>query len=155
MGALKYQARVDAGGKILLSEVPLSEGDAVSVIVFQRGEEADRFHDRRPWGEYWVLEDADTYKVKRIVVLPAQRLSYQKHARRSEHWFVVEGKAKVTLDGRDIILAAGQPVDIPAGTAHRIENTGDDPLIFIEVQHGTYFGEDDIIRLQDDYGRIP
>ena len=112
-------------------------------------------HDRRPWGEYWVLEETDTYKVKRIDVLPGKRLSYQKHAKRSEHWFIVKGTAKVTLDGQDIILQAGNPVDVPAGTAHRIENIGNDILTFIEVQHGTYFGEDDIIRLQDDYGRIP
>lgn len=112
-------------------------------------------HDRRPWGEYWVLEETETYKVKRIDVLPGQRLSYQKHARRSEHWFIVKGVAKVTLDGQEFIRQAGEPVDVPAGTAHRIENIGDEVLTFIEVQYGTYFGEDDVVRLQDDYGRIP
>jgi mannose-6-phosphate isomerase len=100
-----------------------------------------------------VLDEADEYKVKRIEVWPGQRLSYQKHSRRSEHWMVVKGQGKVTLDGQDIVLGEGDTVDVPAGTAHRIENIGDSVLTFIEVQRGTYFGEDDIVRLQDDYGR--
>lgn len=110
-------------------------------------------HDVRPWGEYTVLDDADGHKVKRITVLPGKRLSYQSHARRSEHWFVVQGSGAVTLDGRAVPVAAGTAVDVPVGTAHRIENTGAAPLVFIEVQHGDYFGEDDIVRLQDDFGR--
>lgn len=109
--------------------------------------------DRRPWGTFTVLDDAPTHKVKRIEVLPGKRLSYQKHARRSEHWMAVRGRARVTLDGSEILISAGQTVDIPAGTAHRIENIGEDLLIFIEIQQGTYFGEDDIVRLQDDFGR--
>lgn len=125
------------------------------IMELERVSHADARHDRRPWGEYWVLEDTDAYKVKRIDVLPGQRLSYQKHFRRSEHWFIVKGTAKVTLDGQEIIVTTGEPVDIPAGTAHRVENIGSDILTFIEVQHGTYFGEDDIVRLQDDYGRAP
>ncbi len=109
--------------------------------------------DHRPWGSYTVLDDDGTHKVKRIVVLPGKRLSYQRHARRSEHWFIVAGSPKVTLDGTDISLVAGQSVDIPAGTDHRIENPGDTDVVFVEVQHGEYFGEDDIVRLEDDYGR--
>jgi len=109
--------------------------------------------DRRPWGTFTVLDEAPQYKVKRIEVLPGKRLSYQKHARRSEHWMAVSGQARVTLDGREIILLEGQTVDIPAGVAHRIENMGDNTLVFIEIQRGTYFGEDDIVRLQDDFGR--
>lgn len=124
------------------------------VLNKERARLAETVHDRRPWGEYWVLADTDRYKVKRIDVLPGKRLSYQKHFKRSEHWFIVNGVAKVTLDGKEIILRAGEPIDIPVGTAHRIENIGEDVLTFIEVQHGTYFGEDDIIRLQDDYGRL-
>jgi mannose-6-phosphate isomerase len=151
---LKYLAKVDATGTIVLPDVPLAEGASVEVVVLQRGEEANKLHDRRPWGEYWVLEDTDSYKVKRIDVLPGQRLSYQKHNKRSEHWFIVSGTAKVTLNGEDTIRKAGEPIDVPVGTAHRIENVGADALTFIEVQHGTYFGEDDIIRLQDDYGRV-
>ena len=110
-------------------------------------------YDERPWGSFTVLDEGATYKVKRIEVRPGKRLSYQKHARRAEHWMVVQGVARVTLDGTDITLHASQTVDIPTGAAHRIENPGTEPLIFIEVQHGTYFGEDDIVRLQDDYGR--
>jgi mannose-6-phosphate isomerase-like protein (cupin superfamily) len=75
------------------------------------------------------------------------------HAQRAEHWYIVQGIATVTLDGRDISLQVGEAVDIPQGTAHRIENPGPEKMVFIEVQRGTYFGEDDIVRLQDDYGR--
>lgn len=112
-----------------------------------------REFDRRPWGSYTVLEEAPTFKVKRIEVLPGKRLSYQKHAQRAEHWVVVQGTAKVTLDGNEITVGLGEAIDIPIGSAHRVENPGDDDLIFIEVQRGTYLGEDDIVRLQDDYGR--
>lgn len=114
---------------------------------------ADARSDVRPWGSYTVLEAAARYKVKRIEVRPGQRLSYQKHLRRSEHWMVVQGCGKVTLDGTDVALNEGDVVDVPAGTAHRIENTGEVMLTFIEIQRGDYFGEDDIVRLQDDYGR--
>jgi mannose-6-phosphate isomerase-like protein (cupin superfamily) len=107
----------------------------------------------RPWGRYRVLVDADDHKVKQIVVKPGTRLSYQTHARRSEHWFVVSGRGVVTLDDVNLDVAPGSAVDIPLGTAHRIHNTGSDDLVFIEVQHGDYFGEDDIVRLDDDYGR--
>src|SRR5215213_9743137 len=109
--------------------------------------------DRRPWGTYTVLEEASTFKVKRIEVLPGKRLSYQKHSQRAEHWFVVEGVAKVTLDGEEITVRAGEAIDVPLGTAHRVENPGEQDLIFIEVQRGSYLGEDDIVRLEDDYGR--
>jgi mannose-6-phosphate isomerase len=101
-----------------------------------------------------VLDEAAGYKVKRIEVLPQKRLSYQKHQKRSEHWMVVAGSARVTIDGRDRIVDMGGTVDIPPGAAHRIENPGSDTLVFIEIQRGTYFGEDDIERLQDDYGRV-
>jgi mannose-6-phosphate isomerase len=109
--------------------------------------------DRRPWGTYTVLEEAATFKVKRIEVFPGKRLSYQKHAQRAEHWFVVAGTAKVTLDGREITVRNGEAIDIPIGAAHRVENPGTDDLIFIEVQRGNYLGEDDIVRLEDDFGR--
>lgn len=112
-----------------------------------------REFDRRPWGTYEVLEEAPTFKVKRIEVLPGKRLSYQKHAQRAEHWFVVAGTAKVTLDGREHTVGTGEAIDIPIGTAHRVENPGADNLIFIEVQRGNYLGEDDIVRLEDDFGR--
>ena len=109
--------------------------------------------DRRPWGTFTVLDEGENYKVKRIEVLPGKRLSYQKHAQRAEHWVVVQGTAKVTLDDREIIVSIGEAIDIAVGSAHRVENPGDDLLVFIEVQRGSYLGEDDIVRLQDDFGR--
>ncbi len=113
----------------------------------------DRF-DRRPWGSYTILDEGPEYKVKRIEVLPQKRLSYQKHARRSEHWFIVRGTAKVTLNGVEMLVECGEAVDIPVGTAHRVENPhGELDLVFIETQTGDYFGEDDIVRLEDDFGR--
>lgn len=112
-----------------------------------------REFDRRPWGSYEVLEEAPTFKVKRIEVLPGKRLSYQKHAQRAEHWFVVAGTAKVTLDGSELTVRTGEAIDISIGTAHRVENPGEENLIFIEVQRGNYLGEDDIVRLEDDFGR--
>ena len=109
--------------------------------------------DQRPWGFYRVLEDEADHKVKRIVVQPGMRLSLQRHWRRSEHWHVVSGRAIATRDGEDLALAAGESVDIATGVAHRMMNPGPDPLAFIEVQRGSYFGEDDIERLEDDFGR--
>jgi mannose-6-phosphate isomerase len=113
-----------------------------------------REHDERPWGSYTVLSDeAPDHKVKRLVVHPGRRLSYQRHGRRAEHWFIVAGTAEVTLDGVVTRLGPGQSIDIPLEGAHRIANSGDTDVVLIEVQHGTYFGEDDIVRIEDDYGR--
>ena len=109
--------------------------------------------DRRPWGTFTVLDEGENFKVKRIEVLPGKRLSYQKHSRRAEHWVVVQGTAKVTLDDVDIVVEQGQAIDIAIGSAHRVENPGVELLVFIEVQRGDYLGEDDIVRLQDDFGR--
>jgi mannose-6-phosphate isomerase len=111
--------------------------------------------DQRPWGTFTVLDEGEGFKVKRIEVYPGKRLSYQKHSQRAEHWVVVKGTAKVTLDGRDIFVEAGEAIDIRIGSAHRVENPGEQTLIFIEVQRGSYLGEDDIVRLQDDFGRAP
>jgi mannose-6-phosphate isomerase len=111
-------------------------------------------HAERPWGSYTVLAEGDHFKVKTLEVHPGQRLSYQRHQRRTEHWFVVEGQGVVTLDGGTIEVQPGDSVDVPCGAAHRIQNTGSAPLVFVEVQHGDYFGEDDIVRLDDDYGRL-
>ncbi len=110
-------------------------------------------HDHRPWGDYTVLDAAIDYKVKRITVFSGKRLSYQRHARREEHWLIVRGTGLVTLDGRDFDVLPGAAVDVPVGIAHRIANPGTAPLTFIEVQRGDYFGEDDIVRLEDDFGR--
>jgi mannose-6-phosphate isomerase len=111
-------------------------------------------HDDRPWGSYTVLEDGPDHKVKRIEVLPGKRLSYQRHQRRAEHWFVVKGDALVTLDGKEFPVGMNTAIDVPRGSAHRIANAGPDLLVVIEVQHGEYFGEDDIERLEDDFGRV-
>ncbi|HEX3622827.1 MAG TPA: phosphomannose isomerase type II C-terminal cupin domain, partial [Acidimicrobiales bacterium] len=107
-------------------------------------------YDERPWGNYTVVDQGPAHKVKRIVVSPGRRLSYQVHGRRAEHWFVVEGSGVATLDGMDIDVCLGVTIDVPVGVAHRIENSGGADLVFIEVQHGDYFGEDDIVRLEDD-----
>ncbi|MGB8510920.1 MAG: phosphomannose isomerase type II C-terminal cupin domain [Pyrinomonadaceae bacterium] len=115
--------------------------------------DASPLFDRRPWGSFTVLDEGEGYKVKRIEVLPGKRLSYQKHARRAEHWMIVGGRATVTLDEREITLRAGETVDIPVGARHRIENPDAEDLIFIEIQRGDYLGEDDIVRLEDDFGR--
>ena len=109
--------------------------------------------DTRPWGHYGVLHSAVDHQVKTITVLPKKRLSLQAHERRSEHWVVVRGAAVVTLDGRDIPLGVGEHVLIGAGSVHRMKNPGSEPLVFIEVQVGDYFGEDDIVRFEDDFGR--
>ncbi|MGI8556265.1 MAG: phosphomannose isomerase type II C-terminal cupin domain [Pyrinomonadaceae bacterium] len=109
--------------------------------------------DRRPWGSYTVLDEGENFKVKRIEVLPAKRLSYQSHRHRAEHWFVVCGIAKVTLNDREILVKTGEAIDIPLGAKHRVENSGAELLVFVETQTGSYFGEDDIERFDDDFGR--
>jgi mannose-6-phosphate isomerase-like protein (cupin superfamily) len=100
-----------------------------------------------------VLADEPSHKVKRIVVNPGQRLSLQRHRRRGEHWYFLAGVAAVTLGDRTIELGAGDAIDIPRGSIHRIANAGTVPVVLIEVQTGEYFGEDDIERLEDDYNR--
>lgn len=110
--------------------------------------------EQRPWGSFTIIDEGRDYKVKRIEVRPGCRLSYQRHAHRSEHWFVVRGRGTVVLDGTRIELAPGEGIDIAVGAAHRAENHGEDTFIFIEVQRGDYFGEDDILRLEDDFGRM-
>ena len=114
-----------------------------------------REYESRPWGSFTVLDDElFDHKVKRIVVDPGKRLSYQRHARRAEHWFVVNGTATVVLDGVEHVVSSGASIDIALGQLHRCENRGTTPVVLIEVQHGTYFGEDDIERIDDDFGRV-
>lgn len=110
--------------------------------------------DRRPWGHYEVLSDESDHKVKRIIIDPGKRLSLQRHRRRAEHWFILRGEALVTLGEKEVSLKKGESANIPQGKAHRIANVGKDPLTFIEVQTGEYFGEDDVERIEDDYGRV-
>ncbi|MEV8521835.1 mannose-1-phosphate guanylyltransferase/mannose-6-phosphate isomerase [Dyella marensis] len=108
---------------------------------------------RRPWGSYDSLESADRFQVKRIVVKPGAALSLQKHHHRAEHWIVVSGTAEVTCDDKVFLLGENQSTYIPLGSVHRLRNPGKVPLEIIEVQSGSYLGEDDIVRLEDVYGR--
>ena len=107
----------------------------------------------RPWGSFEILQESAVHKVKLIIVQPGKRLSYQRHEKRAEHWFIVSGEAEVTIDGDVRRMNSGNSIDIGIGVAHRIANIGTEQLKFIEVQTGTYFGEDDIIRIEDDFGR--
>jgi len=107
----------------------------------------------RPWGSYTVLEDSSVFKVKRIVVKPGARLSLQKHKHRSEHWVVVDGRAWVTVGEKSFSLERNESTYIPIGEVHRLENKEDRELVLIEAQVGSYLGEDDIVRLVDDYQR--
>ncbi len=148
---------VDTGDAVLVAD--LDHAQDVKEVVMQLAElkhEAVEFHKtvHRPWGSYTILEDADDCKVKRLVVKPGQVLSLQLHHRRSEHWTVVEGTAKVRLGDEEFLLEANQSTYIPIETLHRLENPGDKDVHLIEVQTGDYFGEDDIERLEDIYGRV-
>lgn len=109
--------------------------------------------EQRPWGQYEVLLDDPTTKVKRITVNPNQKLSYQYHHKRQEVWTVIKGNLTIVLDDEKISRGYGQSVRIPLGAKHRAWNETDEPVEFIEVQTGTYFGEDDIVRISDDYNR--
>jgi len=107
----------------------------------------------KPWGHYETLHLEEGFQVKRIQVEPGRRLSYQKHARRSERWVIIRGEGLFVLEGKSFPVAAGSFVEIPAGALHRIQATGKSPLVFVEVQLGDYLGEDDIVRVDDDYQR--
>lgn len=109
--------------------------------------------EERPWGFFEVVDQGDGFRVKRICVRAGRRLSYQRHTARSEHWFVVSGRGTVVLDAVERALVPGDTVDIPVGTAHRVCADASGDIVFIEIQTGSYFGEDDIERLDDDYGR--
>jgi mannose-6-phosphate isomerase-like protein (cupin superfamily) len=111
-------------------------------------------NNKRPWGYFEVLSDAPDHKVKRIVVKPGGILSLQRHQMRSEHWFIVSGKGVASVDGKDYPVHDGSAFDIPSKTLHRLQNLAHEDLVIIEVQTGTYFGEDDIERLEDKYGRV-
>ena len=107
----------------------------------------------RPWGKYEVLLDAPYCKVKQILVNPNSRLSYQYHNKRREQWTVVKGNLTIILDDDKVFRAPGESIKIPLGARHRAWNETDEIVQFIEVQTGTYFGEDDIVRIEDDYNR--
>jgi len=148
---------VDTGDAVLVAD--RDQAQDVKEVVAQLSElkhEAVEFHKtvHRPWGSFTILEDATDCKVKRLVVKPGQVLSLQLHHRRAEHWTVVRGTAKVRLGDEEFLLEANQSTFIPVETLHRLENPGDKDIHLIEVQTGDYFGEDDIERLEDVYGRI-
>jgi mannose-6-phosphate isomerase-like protein (cupin superfamily) len=109
---------------------------------------------QRPWGWYDIIDESDRYKVKSIEVNPGEKLSLQKHHHRAEHWVVVEGTALTECDGKEKLLAENESTYIPVGSIHRLSNPGKIPLRIIEVQSGPYLGEDDIVRLEDIYGRL-
>lgn len=109
---------------------------------------------QRPWGWYETVSEVPGNKIKRIGVLPGQQLSLQKHHQRAEHWVVVLGAARVTLGDQVVDLGVGEHCDIALGQVHRLANPTDQPLEIVEVQFGSYLGEDDIVRLSDDYGRV-
>ncbi|MDH3349710.1 MAG: cupin domain-containing protein, partial [Desulfobulbaceae bacterium] len=137
---------------------PISRSQDVKKVVTRlkksgRGE--SRVHKTvfRPWGSFTTLELQERFQIKRISVKPHSKLSLQMHYHRHEHWVVVTGTALVTTDDKEVLLHENQSVYIPSGTKHRLENPGVIPLELIEVQIGSYLGEDDIVRFDDDYGR--
>ncbi len=148
---------VDTGDAVLIAD--RDHAQDVKEVVAQLSKlkhEAVNFHKtvHRPWGSYTILEDAADCKVKRLVVKPGQVLSLQLHHRRVEHWTVVQGTAKVRLGDEEFLLEVNQSTFIPIETLHRLENPGDQDIHLVEVQTGDYFGEDDIERLEDIYGRV-
>jgi mannose-6-phosphate isomerase-like protein (cupin superfamily) len=112
------------------------------------------YMEERPWGWFKILLETPHYKVKELLIKPGCRVSYQSHTRRSEHWLIVQGTATVILDDKSLTLEEGMSTDILTGTKHRIGNNGTTDMVFIEVQRGDYFGEDDITRYEDDYNRV-
>ncbi len=121
--------------------------------VSERTEHLNHLRVHRPWGWYEGIDEGERFKVKRIMVQPGEKLSLQKHHHRAEHWIVVQGTAKVTLENHEVLLTENQSTYIPLGQIHRLENPGKIPLHLIEVQSGTYLGEDDIVRIEDIYSR--
>ncbi|TKI69921.1 mannose-1-phosphate guanylyltransferase/mannose-6-phosphate isomerase [Sulfurimonas crateris] len=146
---------IDTGDALLVSKKGSSQKVKKIVEEVRKNSELHNIHltGYRPWGTYTVLEDSDGYKIKRIVVKPGQRLSLQKHLHRNEHWIVVSGTATVSIEGRTFLVRPNESTYIKAGEVHRLENNGKLPLVLIEAQVGEYTGEDDIIRLDDDYER--
>jgi len=148
---------VDTGDAVLVAQRGRAQ-EVKSVVeeLTRREHDSAVFHRtvHRPWGSYTVLEDAADCKVKRLVVRPGGILSLQRHQHRSEHWTVVSGTARVRVGDDQFDLGANQTVAIPAGALHRLENPGSEDVHIIEVQTGSYFGEDDIERLEDVYGRV-
>ncbi|MHA7987483.1 phosphomannose isomerase type II C-terminal cupin domain [Rathayibacter sp. CAU 1779] len=119
-----------------------------------RGQSVIGESDHRPWGTWTILDEGAGFKTKRIEVNPRSRLSYQTHEHRAEVWVVASGVAAAVIDGETVTAQVGQTIHIAIGQPHRIVNDQDEPLVIIEVQLGDYLGEDDIVRLEDDFGRV-
>jgi mannose-1-phosphate guanylyltransferase/mannose-6-phosphate isomerase len=148
---------VDTGDAVLVAHRDRAQD--VKEVVSQLSElkdQAAEYHQTvyRPWGSYSILEDAEDCKVKRLVVKPGQVLSLQMHRKRAEHWTVIRGVAKVRIDDHEFLLRPNESTYIPVETRHRLENPGSEDVHLIEVQTGAYFGEDDIVRYEDIYGRV-
>jgi mannose-1-phosphate guanylyltransferase len=147
---------VDTSDALLISKKGSSQ--KVKEVVKQlKASESELHHihqtAHRPWGTYTILDECEKYKVKRIMVKPGKRLSLQKHFHRSEHWIVVSGTAKVTRGEDEYLVEANESTYIPMGEIHRLENIRKVPLVMIEAQVGEYLGEDDIVRIDDDFKR--
>jgi mannose-1-phosphate guanylyltransferase/mannose-6-phosphate isomerase len=140
--------------------LPRSRAEEMKVLVAHlenAGMHLSSVHTQvfRPWGSYEVMDQGERFQTKRIIVKPGEKLSLQMHHQRSEHWVVVSGTARVTVGDDVLLLQESESTYVPAGAVHRLENPGKIPLHLIEVQCGPYLGEDDIVRLEDDYGRLP
>ncbi len=148
---------VDTDDAILITKKGSSQKvkDVVQKLKQSEKKELISLHVKahRPWGTYQILEQSSGYKIKKIVVKPGRRLSLQKHFHRNEHWIVVSGSAKVTVDDKEFLLCENESTYIKAGQIHRLENPGKLPLVIIEAQVGSYTGEDDIVRIEDDFKR--
>jgi mannose-1-phosphate guanylyltransferase/mannose-6-phosphate isomerase len=154
---LRNIAVVETADAVLVSDLDKSKGLKTLITdLAARGRKEYHTHTKvyRPWGYYIVLEEKDNTKVKRIVLDPGVRLSLQKHNHRNEHWIVVKGIARVINGDRTLILEENQSTYIPKNNLHRMENIGKIPLEIIEVQIGDYLEEDDIVRYEDDFGRV-
>jgi mannose-1-phosphate guanylyltransferase/mannose-1-phosphate guanylyltransferase/mannose-6-phosphate isomerase len=148
---------VDTADAILVSHKDSSQ-KVKQVVDVLNSKNDKRAHEHpfefRPWGRFEILRDTPDFKSKVIHVNPGQQLSYQSHAKRAEHWVIIKGRPEVVLDDVVHVLNPGESIYIPLGAKHRIRNPGKDVLEFVEVQVGTYFGEDDIVRYSDDYKRV-
>ncbi|MDI9609983.1 MAG: mannose-1-phosphate guanylyltransferase/mannose-6-phosphate isomerase [Archaeoglobales archaeon] len=147
---------VDTEDALLISKLGESEKvRELHKVLSKKGDKRIVVHRTayRPWGSYTLLEEGERYKIKRITIKPGKRLSLQRHYHRSEHWVVVKGTARVLFDNKEILLRPGESTFIPAGVLHRLENPGKVDLEVIETQIGEYLEEDDIERIEDDYGR--
>jgi mannose-6-phosphate isomerase-like protein (cupin superfamily) len=146
----RRQESTDLALGVIIMNIAVRDTIRAKAVRYEAGD-----RDTRPWGTWEVLATGPDYALKRITVLPGQRLSLQYHHHRAEHWTIVSGQAEVEIDGAVVPCGGGEHVYIPLRAAHRIRNIGAEPLVFIEVQVGQHLDELDIVRIEDDYGRAP